>query len=160
VSDVEARFFTTCLATDREPASCARCAAVIATCGCSDAQLRAWLEAQPKPVRLEQPRQHHDPDAARLLAAAREDKFLRELARYQAVKFLVALLRTVIPLAAAAQVGRCGCRRAIPWERACWASPQCYTCMEEDENDRKRRARLEELCHGHPSIAERGRLRW
>jgi hypothetical protein len=60
-----------------------------------------------------------------------------------AVDRLVGILRVVVPLAAAAQAGRCVCRRAIPRERVGWANPTCYACLPEDEADAWRRDKEE-----------------
>lgn len=68
--------------------------------------------------------------------------FFRRYDEARAVHWLVDTLRTLVALAAAAQVGRCWCRRAIPWERTGWANPHCYECMPEDDHDRWRRKRL------------------
>ena len=62
---------------------------------------------------------------------------------------LVKILKVVIPLAAAAQAGRCRCRRAIPWERMGWNNPHCYDCgdgsawTKRDASDDRRMAKLE-----------------
>lgn len=63
---------------------------------------------------------------------------------------LVRLLKTIIPLAASAYVGRCYCGRAIPWERIGWANPTCYNHpgLEEDAYDVKRRGQLEAQVKG------------
>lgn len=42
-----------------------------------------------------------------------------------ALMVIVRLVRLVVPLAAAAQAGRCTCGAIIPWRRMGWANPVC-----------------------------------
>lgn len=67
-------------------------------------------------------------------------------AQMVAVWKLVAIVRAILPLAAAAHVGRCFCGRAIPWWRTGWATPTCegHVGMERDEVDERRIAKLEQ----------------
>ncbi len=43
--DAEARFFTTQLGTDREPAQCIVCSSLVNECRCTPDQRRQWLDA-------------------------------------------------------------------------------------------------------------------
>jgi hypothetical protein len=61
----------------------------------------------------------------------------------EAAEALVAIIRVVLPLAAAAQAGRCPCGAAIVPERRGWAGGRCYRCIPEDEVDAYRREKLE-----------------
>lgn len=74
-----------------------------------------------------------------------DDHVREHFAAYYALTWLIETLRTIVPLAAAAQVGTCLCDRAAPWERAYWSSPRCYTCEPEIARDRARRARYEQI---------------
>jgi hypothetical protein len=63
----------------------------------------------------------------------------------QAIERLVAIVRVIVPLAAAGQIGQCYCRRAIPWFRTGWAKPTCaeHIGMQIDVVDLHRRTTLE-----------------
>lgn len=61
-----------------------------------------------------------------------------------ALTWLIETLRTIVSLAAAAQVNTCGCGRVRPWERIGMSRLEsCYVCTPERDLDRYRRSMQE-----------------